>query len=217
MRVTGAEGFGVMVDVRLHGDLQRRLGEGGLRRAALAVTLHSTAGPASSITVLTRGAAVRDQRVLRAPGQAEGVAVRTGRTVRVFMRTPGFATLESVEAVTFARAAVAADTMGLPLDPEETTPEIVSCDEGEHLYDGIGRALDGATKLVFRLERFEFELRSALRRATSEGRRHALRRSLRDVRATHAAAREQRGLLLAVGGDGEELLGERCYQPSLLP
>jgi hypothetical protein len=30
IRATGAEGFGVMVDVRLHGDLQRRLGQSGL-------------------------------------------------------------------------------------------------------------------------------------------------------------------------------------------
>ena len=218
MRVTGAEGFGVMVEVRLHGDFQRRLGQSGLRRAALAVTLHSTAGPASSITVLTHGAAVRNQRVLRTPVQAAAAAVRTGRTVRVFVHAPGFAAIDSVEAVSFARGpltpedlrgAVAADTMRLPLSPQETAPAFLSCDEGEHIYDGITRALGGVDELIFRLERLEIALRADLRRTRAN--KH--RRALRELRDTHAAAREQRGLLLRVGGEGEELLGEVCYQP----
>ena len=93
MRITGAEGFGVMVDVRLHGDFQRRIGRSGLRRGALAVSLHSAA---STVSVLTRGEAVRSQRVLRSPAETAAVAVRTGRTVRVFVHAPGFGAVERV-------------------------------------------------------------------------------------------------------------------------
>ena len=217
MRVTGAEGFGVMVDVRLHGDVQRRLGQGGLRRAALAVTLHSTAGPASSVTVLTRGEAVRDQRVLRSPAGTAVAAVRTGRTVRVFVHTPGFAAIERVEAVSFARGPVApddlrdaveADRMELQLDPRETMPELASCDELEHMYDGITRAIGGADKLLFRLERLELGVRVELGRTRSAAKRRALKRVLGELRTTHGAARAQLGLLLTVGGEGELLLGD---------
>ena len=207
MRVTGAEGFGVMVDVRLHGDLQRRLGLSRLRRGALAVTLHSTAGPGSSVTVVTRGA-VRDQQVLITPAGAVGTAVRTGRTVRVFVHGPGFAAIERVEAVSFVRGAVEAERMELTLDPQETVPDFASCDELNHMYEGITRAIGGVDKLVFRLERLELDVRAELRRTSSAGKRRALRRALRELRKTLEAARERRGLMLSVGGEGELLLGD---------
>jgi hypothetical protein len=218
MRVTGAEGFGVMLEVRLHGDFQRRIGRSGLRRGALAVSLHSAA---STVTVLTRGEAVRSQRVLRSPAETAAVAVRTGRTVRVFVRTPGFGAIERVEAVSFARGPAApsdlrgsteADTMELQLDPVETTPAFASCDELEHIYDGITRALGGTDELVFRLERLAAGLAAELGRTRARRERLALRRALSKLRSTHRVARSQRGLLLSISGDGEQLL-EECYQP----
>jgi hypothetical protein len=135
MRVTGAEGFGVMLEVRLHGDFQRRIGRSGLRRGALAVSLHSAA---STVTVLTRGEAVRSQRVLRSPAETAAVAVRTGRTVRVFVHTPGFGAVERVEAVSFARGPAApSDLRGstqrtrsscssTPLRPRRRSPRATS-------------------------------------------------------------------------------------------
>jgi hypothetical protein len=218
MRVTGAEGFGVMLEVRLHGDFQRRIGRSGLRHGALAVSLHSAA---STVTVLTRGEAVRSQRVLRSPAETAAVAVRTGRTVRVFVHTPGFGAIERVEAVSFARGPAApsdlrgsteADTMELQLDPVETTPAFASCDELEHIYDGITRALGGTDKLVFRLERLAAGLAAELGRTRARRERLALRRALSKLRSTHRVARSQRGLLLSISGDGEQLL-EECYQP----
>jgi hypothetical protein len=209
MRVTGAEGLGVMVEVRLHGDFQRRIGRSGLRRGALAVSLHSAGGSASTVTVLTRGEAVRRQRILRSPDGTAAVAVRTGRTVRVFVQTPGFAAIERVQVVSFARGpagpshlggSAQADAMELQLDPVETMPAFASCDELEHIYDGVTRALSGADTLVFRLERLVADERLAPRRVQSR------------LRATHRVARSQRGLLLTVSGDGELLL-EECYQP----
>jgi hypothetical protein len=59
------------------------------------------------VTVLTRGEAVRRQQVLRSPAHTAAVAVRTGRTVRVLVQTPGFAAIERVEVVSFARGPVA--------------------------------------------------------------------------------------------------------------
>lgn len=221
MRVTGAEGFGVLVEIRLHGDFQRRIGRRGLRRGALALSLYSAGGPASAVTVLTRGEAVRRQQVLRSPAQTAAVAVRTGRTVRVLVQTPGFAAIERVEVVSFARGPVAptdrrgsvqADGMGLQLDPVETMPAFASCDELEHIYDGITRALGGADQLVFRLERLVAALQAELRRTRAMTERVALRRALSKLRATYRVARSQRGLLLSLGGDGELLL-EECYQP----
>jgi hypothetical protein len=218
MRVTGAEGFGVMLEVRLHGDFQRRIGRSGLRRGALAVSLHSAA---STVTVLTRGEAVRSQRVLRSPAETAAVAVRTGRTVRVFVHTPGFGAVERVEAVSFARGPAApsdlrgstqADTMELQLDPVETMPTFAACDELEHIYDGITRALGGTDELVFRLERLAAGLAAELRRTRAKRERLALRRALSKLRSTHRVARSQRGLLLGISGDGEQLLDE-CYQP----
>jgi hypothetical protein len=212
MRVTGAEGLGVLVEVRLHGDFQRRIGRSGLRGGALALTLHSAGGAASTVTVLTRGEAVRGQQVLRAPADTAAVAVRTGRTVRVVVQTPAFAAIERVEAVSFARGPVQADAMELQLDPVETTPEFASCDELEHIYEGITHALGGAGQLVFRLERLVAALRAELRRTRAVTERVALRRDLSKLRATYRLARSQRGLLLSLSGDGELLL-EECYQP----
>jgi hypothetical protein len=221
MRVTGAEGFGVMVEVRLHGDFQRRIGRSGLRRGALAVSLHSAGGSGPIVTVLTRGELVRSEQVLRSPAEPAAVAVRTGRTVRVFVQTPEFAAAERVEAVSFAqgpvapsdlRGAVQADAMELQLNPAETTPTFTSCDELEHIYDGITRALGSVDKLVFRLERLEADVEAELGRTRAMGQRLALRRTLSKLRATHRGARSQRGLLLSVGGVGEGLL-EGCYQP----
>ncbi len=102
--------------------------------------------------------------------------------------------------------------MVLQLDPVETVPAFASCDELEHIYDGITRALGGADKLVFRLERLVASLRAELGRARAMAERVALRRALGRLRATHRVARSQRGLLLCVGGQGELLL-EECYQP----
>jgi hypothetical protein len=221
MRVTGAEGFGVMLEVRLHGDFQRRIGRSGLRRGALAVSLHSAGGPASTVTVLTRGEAVRRQQVLSSPAETAAVAVRTGRTVRVFVQTAAFAAIESVEVASFARGpvvpddrrgSVQADAIVVQLDPVETMPAFASCDELEHIYDGINRALGGADQLVFRLERLVADAKAELGRTRAMAERVALRRALSKLRATHRLARSQRGLLLSVSGDGELLLGE-CYQP----
>jgi hypothetical protein len=186
MRVTGADGFGVMVEVRLHGDFQRRIGRSGLLRGALAVSLHSTGGSASTVTVLTRGEAVRGQQVLRSPAESAAVAVRTGRTVRVFVQTPAFSATERVQAVSFARGSIApsdlrgavlADAMEVRLNPVETTPAFASCDELEHIYDGITRSLGGSDKLVFRLERLLADLEAELGRTRGMGERRALRRT----------------------------------------
>jgi hypothetical protein len=186
MRVTGADGFGVMVEVRLHGDFQRRIGRSGLLRGALAVSLHSAGGSASTVTVLTRGEAVRGQQVLRSPAESAAVAVRTGRTVRVFVQTPAFAATERVQAVSFARGSIApsdlrgavlADAMEVRLNPVETTPAFASCDELEHIYDGITRSLGGSDKLVFHLERLLADLEAELGRTRGMGERRALRRT----------------------------------------
>jgi hypothetical protein len=185
------------------------------------VNLHSAGGSASTVTVLTRGEAVRSQQVLRSPAATVAVAVRTGRTVRVFVQTPGFAAVERIEAVSFARGPVApselrgsvqADAMELQLNPVETVPAFASCDELEHIYDGITRALGGTDKLGFRLERLVANLQAELGRTRAMAERVALRRALRKLRATHRVARSQRGLLSSVGGEGELLL-EECYQP----
>jgi hypothetical protein len=173
------------------------------------------------VTVLTRGEAVRRQQILSSPAETAAVAVRTGRTVRVFLRTPGFAAIERVEVVSFARGPVApsdrrgsvqADAMELHLDPLETMPAFAPCDELEHIYNGITRALSGADKLVFRLERLVADVKAELGRTRAMADRVELRRALSKLRATHRLARSQRGLLLSVGGDGELLL-EECYQP----
>jgi hypothetical protein len=106
------------------------------------------------------------------------------------------------------REAVEADTMELRLNPEETVPDFVSCDELEHMYDGITRAIGGVDKLIFRLERLDLRVRAELRRARAVGKRRALKRALRELRDTLGAARDRRGLMLTVGGEGELLLGD---------
>jgi hypothetical protein len=190
-------------------------GGGGARRGCGGASVEREAS-ASTVTVLTRGEAVRSQQILRSPAETAAVAVRTGRTVRVFVQTPGFAAIERVEAVSFAREPVApndfrgsvqADAMELQLNPVETMPAFASCDELEHIYDGITRALGGADKLVFRLERLAADLEAELSRTRAMGERLALRRALSKLRATHRVARSQRGLLLSVSGDGEGATG----------
>ena len=126
----------------------------------------------------------------------------------MFVHGPGFAAIERVEAVSFVRGAVEAERMELPLDPQETVPDFASCDELNHMYEGITRAIGGVDKLVFRLERLELDVQAELRRTSSAGKRRALRRALRELRKTLGAARERRGLMLSVGGEGELLLGD---------
>jgi hypothetical protein len=141
--------------------------------------------------------------------------------VRVFVQIPGFAAIERVEVMSFARGPVApsdlrgsvqADAVVLQLDPVETMPAFASCDELEHIYDGITRALSGADKLVYRLARLVADLQAELGRTRARADRVAMRRALSRLRTTQRVARSQRGLLLSVSGDGELLL-EECYQP----
>lgn len=135
VQVIGHEGLGAVVDVRFKGDVPRvRPVPGALRRVR--VTLHPVPDRVESRSAL----------------------VRTGSSVKLLFRGPGFAGLERVEVTSLVGsrraggAAVAADGLELFLDPADTTPRRLECLEMQPLYQDLTDAITALTVRRFRME-----------------------------------------------------------------
>ena len=75
VQVTGKEVFGVVVDVRFKGNVERRIGRGHLKRAAIALVLEPRSRRAKSTVIVTQGAGRQ-----AADSEEESLEERRGRS-----------------------------------------------------------------------------------------------------------------------------------------
>ena len=96
VQVTGKEVFGVVVDVRFKGNVERRIGRGHLKRAAIALALEPRSRRAKSTVIVTQSAG-NSQRIRRRTRSKNAGAIRTGRSVKFFVQGSGFSGVKAVE------------------------------------------------------------------------------------------------------------------------
>ena len=107
VQVTGRNNHGILVDVRFKGNVERLIGRGHLKRAAIALVLEPKSRRVNSAVIVTQGPA-RSQRVRRRTQSDRAGAVRTGRSVRFFIQGPGFGGVKAVKVRAIPRAPRAA-------------------------------------------------------------------------------------------------------------
>src|SRR5688572_28971933 len=84
VQVTGRNNLGVVVDVRFKGNVERLIGRGHLKRAAIALILEPKSRSAKSSVIVTQGPPT-NQRIRRRTRSNSAGAIRTGRSVKFFI------------------------------------------------------------------------------------------------------------------------------------
>jgi hypothetical protein len=107
VQVTGRNNLGVVVDVLFKGNVERLIGRGHLKRAAIALVLEPKSRRVNSSVIVTQGPA-RSQRVRRRTQSSRAGAIRTGRSVKFFIQGPGFGGVKAVKVRALPRAPRAA-------------------------------------------------------------------------------------------------------------
>ena len=245
VQVTGQEGFGILVDVRFKGNVERLLGRGRLRRAAIALVLQPKSRRFKPAVIVTQGGA-RNQRIRRRTASNQSGAVRAGRTVKFFVKGPGFSRLgrarvlalpRAPKAARGARAAQAdgveeltdgeveeitletiqADAAEILTLSRNTDPEDFECDELEDMLDDLEDALDALEDYRELLTEAEQALEQELSRTMDPEDRAVLQAALREVRVTQVLVGFAGAVTDELADDVEEILAEECRftSPSL--
>jgi hypothetical protein len=195
-KVTGAEGQGVQVEVTFKGNLERRLGRGHLKRAAIAVILRPKSRSSRPTVLATRGAGLR-QRLLRRSRSKKVGALRNGRKLTFFLRGNGFSGVDAVEVKAFprlprqGRRARTAQELSGPLltvllrnrliaDLERIEDALDDADPSELSCPELAQALEDLNDLDDELQELRANVRTARRKLNSELRR-ARRRGDREA------------------------------------
>ena len=135
VQVTGRKDFGVVVDVRFKGNVERLIGRGHLKRAAIALVLQPRSRRVKSTVIVTQGPA-RSQRVRRRTHSKRAGAVRTGRSVKFFIQGAGFAGVKAVNVRTIPRAPRAAKRAFAAGEANDGVEEMTDA-EVEEIEDGV--------------------------------------------------------------------------------
>jgi hypothetical protein len=186
-KVTGAEGQGVQVEVTFKGNLERRLGRGHLKRAAIAVILRPKSRRSRPTVLATRGAGLR-QRLLRRSRSKKVGALRNGRKLTFFLRGNGFSGVDAVEVKAFPRLpgqrrrARSAQQLSGPLltvflrnrliaDLERIEGRLDDADPSQLTCPELAEALEDLKDLDDQLQELRANVRTARRNLNSELRR----------------------------------------------
>jgi hypothetical protein len=146
VQVTGKNGFGVVVDVHFKGNVERLIGRGHLKRAAIALVLEPKSKRAKSAVIVTQGS-TKNQRIRRRTRSKNAGAIRSGRSVKFFIQGGGFSGVKSVKVRALPRAPRAAKrALAAGAEPsdgveEMTDDEVEEITVGEIAADAIAALL----------------------------------------------------------------------------
>jgi hypothetical protein len=135
VQITGRNNLGVVVDVRFKGNVERLLGRGHLKRAAIAMILEPRARNVNSSVIVTQGPA-KSQRVRRRTQSNQAGAIRTGRSVKFFIRGGGFGGVKAVKIRALPRAPRAAKNASAAGEANDGVEEMTD-DEAEEIDIGL--------------------------------------------------------------------------------
>jgi hypothetical protein len=190
--VTGKEGMGVLVEVRFKGNVQKLLGRGHLRRAAIALILKPRSRSARPAVLASAGAGF-EQRLLRRSRSEKVAAIRDRRTLTFVVSGPGFSRVGAIAVKSLpalprrrGRRARVAQQLGsddvdaiartnLAGDVEEIVDELQSIDPdkldcGREIEEARERVGDLATELG-ELDELRRERLAVLREELADARR----------------------------------------------
>jgi hypothetical protein len=245
VRVTGREGFGVFVKARFKGNVERLLGRGHLRRAAIALVLRPKSKAARPSVLVTLGPA-KAQRVLRRTRSRTVGVIRRGRTVTFFIRGAGFSGVASAQVKAIPRAPRpgrgAAAAQGVPglekLDNQEAEEYIevnvadllrlrlavesldtddFECDELEDLLDDLEADLRELSALRDLLGTARRRLQRQIPRTRKMLERAGLRDALEAVEETLGLVNSLGDAMDELADDVEQILAEECAPPNISP
>jgi hypothetical protein len=242
VQVTGRNNLGVVVDVLFKGNVERLIGRGHLRRAAIALVLEPRSRRVNSSVIVTQGAA-RSQRVRRRTSSTRAGAIRTGRSVKFFIQGPGFGGVRAVKVRALPRApraakrasaagelndgveemtdaeaeeidvgVVAADAVIATLVADSIDPDELDCDELRILRDDLDAALDRGEDLFNTLGDAEQAIVEELQDAEGDD-RALLQEALRQVRATRELLRGAGEALGDLLNEVNAIIAEECGPP----
>lgn len=234
VQVTGREGFGVFVDVTFKGNIERALGRGHLRRAAVAMILEPKAGNRKAAVLVTQGPA-RAQRVLRRTRSDRVGVVRDGRHVRFFLAGDGFSGVRAVVVKALPRAPrprrarasqeilsdplaelwvdvddLVADLFRLRVDLRDFNTAPLDCPDLEDLLDDLEDSYEELAILRANLLDDAAEMEDAIENALTVRQRRARRRDLALLRETVALVESVLELVDELATEVEAILEEEC-------
>jgi hypothetical protein len=239
VQVTGRNNLGVVVDVRFKGNVERLVGRGHLKRAAIALVLEPRSRRVNSAVIVNQGPA-RSQRVRRRTQSTRAGAIRSGRTVKFFIQGGGFGGVRGVKVRALPRAprpaknaiaagepndgieemtdaeaeeidvgVVAADAFFTILAANRIDPDELTCDELEDLGDDIEEALDRARAIDDALADAEEALEEELQQAEGMD-RPLLEEALRQVRGTRLLLAAAADTLADLLREVDDIIEEEC-------
>lgn len=243
VQVSGKNDLGLVVDVLFKGNVERLIGRGHLKRAAIALVLEPKSRRAKSAVIVTQGSA-RTQRVRRRTRSNKAGAIRTGRSVKFFIQGGGFGDVKAVKVRALPRApraakgavaagesgdgveemtegeaeeisvdVLAADAIVAILIAARIDPDDLDCDELEDLGDDLEAAINRARDIYDALQAAEEELTQDIQQAEGMD-RAALEEALRQVRATRTLVFFAAGVLRALLDEVDAILDEECGPPN---
>jgi hypothetical protein len=239
VQVTGRNNLGVVVDVRFKGNVERLVGRGHLKRAAIALILEPKSRSAKSSVIVTQGPPT-SQRIRRRTRSNSAGAIRTGRSVKFFIQGDGFGGVRAVKvralpraprAATRALAAgeagdgieemtdaevrvidvglTAADALVTILKAAAVDPDELDCPELEDLGDDLDAGIGRAAFIYDTLQAAEDALTEQIEQA--EGMERAdLEEALSQIRATRGLVLIAAGVMRALLNEVEAILDEEC-------
>ena len=242
VQVTGRNNLGVLVDVRFKGNVERLLGRGHLKRAAIAMILEPKSQRVNSSVIVTQGPA-RSQRVRKRTQSDQAGAIRTGRSVKFFIRGPGFGGVKAVKIRALPRAPrparnanaagevndgveemtddeaeeidiglLAADAFIAILVANRIDPDDLDCPELRDLGDDLEAAIDRARDLDEALGNAEDAIAEDLPNARG-GRRALIQEALSQIRTTRDLLGAAIDVMSDLLDEVDDIIEEECGPP----
>jgi hypothetical protein len=242
VQVTGRNNLGILVDVRFKGNVERLIGRGHLKRAAIALVLEPKSRNVNSSVIVTQGPA-RSQRIRKRTQSDRAGAVRTGRSVKFFIQGPGFGGVKAVKVRAIPRAPraakranaagevndgveemtdaeaeeidvdlVAVDAFITILIANAIEPDDLDCDELLDLRDDLRAAIARAREVDEDLAGVEEALAEELPNARG-GKRALIQEALLQVRTTRDLLDGAIEVMADLLDDVADIIDEDCGPP----
>lgn len=242
VQVTGRNNLGAVVDVRFKGNVERLIGRGHLKRAAIALVLQPKSRRVNSSVIVTQGPA-RSQRVRRRTQSNRAGAIRTGRSVKFFIQGPGFGGVRAVKVRALPRAPraakrasaageindgveemtdaeaeeidvglVAADALVAILAADAIDPDDLDCEELRDLGDDLESAIDRARDLDETLGNAEDALAEELPDARGNE-RALIQEALGQIRTTRDLLGGAIEVMSDLLDEVDDIIEEECGPP----
>jgi hypothetical protein len=190
-KVSGKEGQGVQVEITFRGNIERRLGRGHLRRAAVAVILRPKSRRARATVLATQGGGLRQRLLRRSRSRKVGV-IRDGRRITFVVRGSGFSGVDAVVVKSFPRlprprrrargagfsppaarvitvSDLIADLQEIEEELDDTDPRELSCDELLDVLDDLEELDAELADLLEQITSAQVALEERLERARRRG------------------------------------------------